>query len=36
MDNNQPTPSFGIPAYFQGRPNSVFIEKYGTVIVRAA
>ncbi len=30
MDTTQPTPSFGIPAYYLGRPNTVFIQKYGT------
>ena len=41
MDTNktsqtsQPTPSFGVPAYYLGRPNTVFLEKYGTQVSAA-
>lgn len=30
MNHIEPTPAFGVVAYFQGRPNTVFLEKYST------
>lgn len=31
MNHIDPTPTFGVVAYFQGRPNTVFLQKYGTI-----
>lgn len=28
--HTHPTPVFGVPRYYQGRPNTSFIVRYGT------
>ena len=30
MDHVSPIPVASLPAYYQGRPNTVFIDRYGT------
>lgn len=32
MNSIDPTPTYGITSYFQGRPNTAFLEKYATPV----
>ena len=34
MNNIDPTPTIGIISYYQGRPNTVFLQRYGTQVAR--
>jgi hypothetical protein len=35
LDNVSPTPVIGLPAYYQGRPNTRFLARYGTLEQRS-
>ena len=32
MNHIEPTPTYGITTYFQGRPNTIFLQRYATPV----